>query len=189
MKLVYVGGLESMRGLETAIRALPILLEHVPKALLVVVGAGESQSRLTTLALQLGVDDQVLWAGWAEQKFVPGIIAAADVGLIPHYVTAHTNTTVPNKIFDYMAQGKPVVVTQAKSLSDIVSANRCGLVYEDRAPATLAAQLARLKDPELRMDLGRNGARAVRERFNWAVDRAVLLEAVECVAKSPQRLN
>lgn len=178
IKLLYVGFLEHMRGLEIAIRCLPILLASGAMPLLTIVGDGEHRQELERLAVALGVASNVQFSGWIDQRFLPSIIAAADICLIPHYVTEHTDTTLPNKIFDYMAQAKPVVVSHAAALRYIVERFQCGASYTDTSPDDLARQILPMVDPERRRKLGEAGYKAVRETFNWDVDRAILLEAV-----------
>ena len=183
VKLLYVGFLEHMRGLEIVIRALPTLLAHGVEPLLTIVGDGEHRAELERLAASLGVASSVHFVGWIDQRFLPGIIAAADICLIPHYVTEHTDTTLPNKIFDYMAQAKPVVVSHAAALKDIVENYHCGATYTDTSPSELAGELLMLTDPERRKKLGEAGLKAVRQTFNWDVDRLALLEAVDHVGR------
>jgi glycosyltransferase involved in cell wall biosynthesis len=134
------------------------------------------------LARDLGVEDNLLLTGWLDQRDVPSLIAAADVGLIPHLVSEHTDTTVPNKIFDYMAQGRPVVVTQCRTLREIVESCQCGVVYADRDPEALASAVRTLADPATRERLGRAGRRAIQERYRWDKDAAVLLTALDAFA-------
>jgi glycosyltransferase involved in cell wall biosynthesis len=176
--LVYVGGLEEGRGLDIAIRALSIVKEQLGKVVLVIVGEGSSMEMLKRLALKLGVIDNVIFAGWINQEYVPSIISEAHIGLIPHYVTEHTNTTLPNKIFDYMAQKKPVIVTNSNSLEEIVTSCKCGRVYQDRSPDQLAQVVLDLVDPNIRKEMGEAGFKAVREHYNWGVDEKNLLQAI-----------
>ncbi len=142
LKLLYVGGLEECRGLMIAIEAMPSVLNRVGLATFVIVGEGSSRSALERKISKLGLEDNIIFAGWLDQEFVPGVIAAADICLVPHLVTEHIDTTVPNKIYDYMAQSKPVLVTHSRSLREIVESNECGLSYEDKEPASLARAIS-----------------------------------------------
>jgi glycosyltransferase involved in cell wall biosynthesis len=180
--LLYVGGLEESRGLETVIEALPEVTRGREDFLFVVVGQGSSHERLKKLARDRAVDRNVLLAGWLEPAVVPAVIAESDLCIVPHYVTEHTDTTLPNKLFDYMLQKKPVLVTQSRSLRQIVETHRCGRVYPDRDPAALARAILELADPDSRKALGEAGFRAVQNEYNWERDKPILLSAVEAVA-------
>ena len=182
-----MGGLEETRGVEVAINALPRVRAVLPDVLLTIVGTGTSESRLKALVASLKLESNVLFAGYVEQRHIPSLIRAADVGLVPHYVTEHSDTTLPNKLFDYMAQGRPVVVTQASSMRAVVEPAGCGRVYGDKDPADLARVLLDLAHPEVRATLGQAALRAVTNQYNWAVDEQVLLSAVKsiCSGRSP----
>ena len=116
--------------------------------------------------------------GRQDQRSVPSLIRASDICLIPHYVTAHTDTTIPNKLFDYMLQGKPVVATNAKPLSAIIESTACGVTYRDDRPDELADRIIHLRNRELRQDMGKSGYTAVLETYNWTTDSSRLLSAV-----------
>jgi glycosyltransferase involved in cell wall biosynthesis len=179
LKLIYVGGLEAGRGLDTVIKSLPLILKSNVKILFIVVGDGESIDYLKNLSSYYGVEKNVLFTGYIEQKFVPSIIESSDICIIPHYVTEHTNTTIPNKIYDYMAQKKPVVATHAKTLARIISHGRCGYVYNDHDHFELADIIKKLVDSELRKRLGESGYNIVKSEFNWDIDKEVLMNAVK----------
>src|SRR2546422_366231 len=119
LKLLYVGGLEEARGLDTVLKALQLIVPKLKDILLVVVGEGTAGHTLKLLVRELGIERNVIFAGFIDHEHVPSIIEGADIGLVPHYVTKHTNSTIPNKFFDYMAQGKPVLVSNCKTLVDI----------------------------------------------------------------------
>jgi glycosyltransferase involved in cell wall biosynthesis len=175
--ILYVGGLEEARGLEIAVRALPHVVNEIPGCTLLIVGSGPSEERLKRLAGKLDVGEHVVFMGWREPGSIPGIIAGADICIVPHYVTEHTDTTVPNKIFDYMAQRKPVLVTHSRTLADIVQNYQCGRVYHDRDYDELARMIVGLKDPNVREAMGNAGFRAVIEKLNWGVDEENLIQA------------
>lgn len=179
LSLLYVGGLEESRGLEIVIRALPIITEKIDDILLVIIGNGSSLDKLMKLSSTLKVNDKIIFAKWIEFKYVPSIISQAKICIIPHYVTEHTNTTLPNKIFDYMAQKKPVVVSNAESLVNIVNSCKCGKSYHDKDFVELAQIVIELDDTELRRQMGQSGFAAVKERYNWAIEEKNLLESIQ----------
>lgn len=186
--LIYVGGLEETRGLDTLIRALPKVAEVAPSVLTVLVGKGTSESMLKRLAGELKVEKHLLWMGWQDPKSVPSLIQAADICLVPHYVTEHTDTTLPNKIFDYMLQKKPVIVTHAKTLSEIIHFAKCGLVYKDNCPEALSEAILQLRSGELRKRMGEAGYHSVLSRYNWDIDSRRLIDAVLALTHPPNVL-
>jgi len=166
--LLYTGGMDRHRGLEDPIRAMPTILETHPEAVLVLVGDGAVRGELEELAATLGLGKAVRLLGWKDQAAVRGYMEAADIGLIPHRKTVHTDHTIPHKLFHYMHAGLPCVVSDCRPLERIVSAEACGRVYPSGNPALLAeAVLDIIKDPEEGLAMAARGQEAVRERWNW----------------------
>jgi glycosyltransferase involved in cell wall biosynthesis len=178
LKLLYIGGLERSRGLDIAIRAIPLIKEHLSDVRLTIVGTGGSIDYLQQIVKDMQIQQHVVFPGWVDYRYVPSLISATDIGIIPHYVTPHTSTTIPNKLFDYMAQSKPVLATNCPSLVEIVSATQCGRIYCERDPSDLAQKALELADPEVRSQLGKAGYNAIRDKYNWESDARVLIEAV-----------
>ena len=187
--LTYVGGLEESRGLDILIRAIPKVAEVEPNVLIVLVGKGTAEPMLGRLARELGVEKHLIWMGWRDPEVVPSIIRASDICIVPHYVTEHTNTTIPNKIFDYMLQKKPVIVTNAKTLSEIVCRSRCGLVYKDTRPDELSEAIIQLRTKELRKQMGEAGYHAVLNMYSWNFDSRRLIDAVRRLLLKCQKLQ
>jgi glycosyltransferase involved in cell wall biosynthesis len=176
--LLYVGHMDAKRGLETVVRALPLIKQREPAVLAVFVGCGEMEGRIKHLAEELRVTDNLLLPGWVDQREIPSIIRSSDIGLIPHLVTEHTNTTIPNKIYDYMAQARPVLATQCLTLREIVETSGCGLIYTDRDPESLATAVLESLGDGARVRMGDAGRRAVEETYNWSHDAQVLKDAL-----------
>jgi glycosyltransferase involved in cell wall biosynthesis len=131
--------------------------------------------------LGLGPDDVTFHGYIPSHQAALAIVAACHVGVVPHLANQWANTTIPNKLFDYMAAGLPVVVSSAPPLARIVSATGCGLVFEDRNPASLAAALEALFEPERRANLGAAGRLAVQKRYHWESDVLALSAAITSV--------
>jgi len=178
--LLYTGGMDRHRGLEDPIRAMPRILDAYPEAVLVLVGDGAVRTELEALTASLGIEHAVRFLGWKDQADVRGYMEAADIGLIPHRKTVHTDHTIPHKLFHYMHAGLPCVVSDCKPLERIVQAEACGKVYPSSQPEALAASVcAILNDPQARSEMSAHGREAVRQRWNWeaTADRLVRMYA------------
>jgi glycosyltransferase involved in cell wall biosynthesis len=143
-----------------------------------VLGSGSAESVLRNIALDLGLQDRVFFKGWISHASVGDFLAASDIGVIPHPATQHTNTTVPNKLFDYMAYGKPVLASDTKPVQRIINSERCGLIYQHDSPKDFYHKLMELEDPMLRRKMGARARLAVQERYNWEYDSKDLLKAL-----------
>ena len=75
---------------------------------------------------------------------------------------------LPNKLFQYMAAGIPVVASDFPDVRRVVEGSGAGVVVDPTDPRAVAAAIRRLiDDPSLARSMGAAGRRAVRERFNW----------------------
>lgn len=184
LNLVYLGNLDGSRGIDVAIRSIRHLKDIGNKAKLSVIGDGPNILKLRELVIQLEVSDRVAIMGRLPFSKVQSIMAEADIGLIPHYATAAWNSTIPNKLFDYMLLGLPVIVSDAKPTARIVQAEGCGEVFQDRSPFDLARCIRALEPSQLRHQMGTAGRAAVHKRYNWDYDAPVLLRSVASVANN-----
>jgi len=176
--LLYIGKVDAHRGVDLLIRAMPRIVEQRPQVVLDIVGDGTEKKALETLAKHLGVADRVVFHGWVNFRNVPPLVSRSTVCFIPHLRSEHTDTTIPNKIFDYMTFAKPVVVSDCAPLARIVSAVQCGRVFRSGDANELADQaLAVLADPH-RDRMGANGRQAVAARYHWERDAAIFVDGV-----------
>lgn len=168
LTLVYTGGIDAHRGLETVVDAMPAIVRAEPEARLVIVGDGRTRRDLEARAGALGLGDHIVFEGWQPQARLKSYIAAADVCLIPHLKTAHTDATIPHKLFHYMFMRKPVVATDCRPLERIVAGERVGRVVPSGEAAAFAeAVLALGADPDERRAMGERGHAAVLARYHW----------------------
>lgn len=185
--LIYLGNLDGSRGIDTAIRAVRYLKDQGRLVRLSVIGDGPCISGLRDLASRLDVADRVTISGRLAFSRVQTIMTKAHVGIIPHYATDAWNSTIPNKLFDYMLTGLPVIVSDAKPTARIVRAEGCGEVFRDRDAQDLAQCVIALDDPESLREKALKGQSAVRRRYNWNHDAHVLVETVERVQEAARK--
>jgi glycosyltransferase involved in cell wall biosynthesis len=124
------------------------------------------------------VSNGVEFRGWMDYEDALTYLARCDVGLVPHHVTESWQTTIPNKLFDYMSIGKPVLVSNARPAERIVREEGCGLVFPDRDAGALAEAIVALADPAVREACGQRGRDAIRRRYHWEADERRLLAAI-----------
>ena len=155
------------KALDVMIRAVPLLCERVPDAVVLLIGGADSEddaelTRLRSLATELEVGDAVRFLG--QRHDVPDLVAAIDVGALSSDFEGS-----PLSVMEYMEAGKPVVATAVGGLPDLVEDGVGGLLVERRDPAALAAALA-----ELLADRGRAArmgeAGRERRRREFSVD-------------------
>jgi len=174
---IYVGGIQMGRGLQVVIDALPEIIPQIPDFLFVVVGDGYATEQLKEKIRQKGVKEHVLWTGWVDHKLIYNYISLCNIGLIPHIVNSHKNTTVPNKLYDYMGLGLPVIASDAAPLKRIILEENCGKVFQSGDSGELARLVLEIFKSD--SDYGTNGKNAVLNKYNWEKEREKIIEVVE----------
>ena len=169
--ITYVGSFGPHRGLETAIEAMPRIVDEVPEAHLLIVGSAGEESyerKLHALCESCGVADRVTFTGWVDFEFVPSYIAASDICVVLHAETAHTETTIPHKLFQYMTYRRPLIVTDVGPLERVVEATDSGIVIPTGDCVAMANAVQELRrNPVEREKFGENGREAVEKAYNW----------------------
>ncbi|HET8777902.1 MAG TPA: glycosyltransferase, partial [Candidatus Limnocylindria bacterium] len=106
------------------------------------------------------------------------VAASADIGVSPIVPSClNYRYSLPNKLFQYMAAGLPVVASDFPQVREVVEGAGCGVVVDTRRPAEIARAINDvLADPDEARAMGERGRRAVQERFNWATSAQALLD-------------
>jgi glycosyltransferase involved in cell wall biosynthesis len=179
--VTYIGGFGAHRGLETLIESVALIKDKISDLCLLLVGGRPSEmKRFKALCRRLGVENLVELVGWASFEQIPSYIHLSSVCIIPHKKSGHTDTTLPHKLFQYMFFEKPVIATDCLPLKRILQECNCGIVVKSGDPASFAeAIMALYCDPKLAEKLGRNGKKAVMNKYNWAKSEQVLLSIYE----------
>jgi len=116
--LITHGTIERRYGHEVILYALPLLRKTIERLQVYIVGDGEDLERLTTLSRELECSDIVSFIGYLPFPELSKLISKADVGLIPILPTPFGELCQPNKLFDYVALKRPVVISRLKAIQE-----------------------------------------------------------------------
>lgn len=169
--LFYAGGIHEHRGLQTVIRAISIAKANLK---FMILGEGSYKNELERLSKTLHVEDQVIFAGWKPYSEMLKEMAKADIALIPHLKSDHTDSTVPHKIFQYMYAGIPVISSDCTPLKRILDKTGAGITFPSGDAVQLAGILSGLQTNTMK-EMGQNGKEWVRKKYNWGEDQIKLL--------------
>jgi glycosyltransferase involved in cell wall biosynthesis len=123
--VLYSGTFEAYQGLEHLIAAVPRILERVPSARFVLVGADEAgRVELETAAAELVRDGILTIVDRQPRSVIPGYLAMADVLVSPRSFGGN----LPLKVFDYLAAGRPIVATDIATHRTLLTDERAVLV-------------------------------------------------------------
>lgn len=184
-KIIYLGGMSRIRGLVEVVEAFSIVAKKHPRWELHLVGSSRPASfeqELKDLARRQGVATNVKFTAWVPYEEKERLSAQASMGLITYLPYANNTSCLPNKLFDYMLVGLPVVASNFPLYREIVEPHRCGLLVDPSRPDEIARAMEYLiEHPQEARDMGENGRRAVFEKFNWTHESEKLLRIYETV--------
>jgi glycosyltransferase involved in cell wall biosynthesis len=188
--IAYLGLIERHRGVHDLVRAVAECRKRNWPVKLVVVGDGVGLPEIQALAMELGVLGRgVELLGRLENRRALDVISNAHVGAIPHVPCAAWNSTIPNKLFDYMSLGLPVLASDVPPVQRIVIQEACGVCYRSGDIMDLMSKIEELRSRSARTRMAAAGMVAVTERYNWMKDSERLDAALMRVAAISGRLG
>ena len=112
--ILFPGGLQWHQGLDIAIRAFNQLKDRLPQAEFHIYGEGSAKPDLVRLVHELGVEERVRFFGLLNTTEIAGIMADADLGVVPKRADSFGNEAYSTKIMEFMSLGVPVVVSSTR---------------------------------------------------------------------------
>ncbi len=161
--------LRPVKGVEYLLMAVQKLIAKNISVDCLVVGDGESRVDLEALAEKLGVQNQVVFAGYCED--VDKALAAIDLFVLPSL-----SEGLPTCLMEAMAMRKPVIATAVGGVPEVITNGETGILVPARDPERLATAIADLlSESEKAEKMAERGYREVLRRF----DRRNMIQAYE----------
>ncbi len=137
---------------------------------LVLVGDGMQKKALLERAAELQLDN-VIFHDPVNKAKLAGLMASADIGLqILANVPAFYYGTSPNKFFDYISAGLPVLNNYPGWLAELITKEQCGFAVPPENPQAFADALEQAANQrEQLIEMGGNGQQVAREQFNRSI--------------------
>ena len=166
-EIITHGSLLKRYGVQTLIEAMPRLRDQIPGLKLWVVGDGEYRQPLEDLAMRLGVAKAVEFTGWVKHEEVSGYIGRCRIGIVPMLYNQ-----LPNKLFEYVAMGLPVVVGDVPSIRTAFGPETVQYYRTGDADALADRVLAVYGDSDAARAMAA-GAQKTFKRYTWDVMKEV----------------
>jgi len=178
--LIYVGGITKERGIIQLVQAMDYLPEYVRPILIGKFSPPELEKEVKDLESFKKVD----YLGWVPFDKIPSYLVQADVGIICFLSEPNHIDSNPNKLFEYMAAGLPVIASNFPLWKEIIEGNKCGICVNPLDPKEIAKAVEYLiEHPEEAKKMGENGRKAVLEKYNWENESKKLSKIYEKLRK------
>jgi glycosyltransferase involved in cell wall biosynthesis len=173
--VLYQGGLSKDRGIKLLIDTFSTIIEET--YVLIVMGYGELENEVRDYAERFG---NIYFLEAVKPEDVLRYTASADVGV--HWIDdscLNHQYCLPNKLFEYLMAGLPVVVSNLKEMKNVVQEHKVGVIIEDWNPIGFKNALYRLFElpkEELKINI-----RTSTEVFNWEMQENHYIKEIKNV--------
>jgi glycosyltransferase involved in cell wall biosynthesis len=180
-EVCYVGGIGRIRGISEVVQAMGLVQGDVRLNL-----CGRfSEPALEETCKAMSGWKKVKQEGFLDRNGVRQMLGRSVAGLVTFHPLPNHIDAQPNKMFEYMSAGIPVIASDFPLWREIVIGNQCGLCVNPMDPAAIAKAIDYLvQHPDEARQMGENGRRAVLERYNWSLEEAKLLAFYKNVLNS-----
>ena len=185
---IFPGAHGIANGLDAVLDAAKVLLRRDRREIkILLVGDGMMKPHLMQRAKEEAISNVVFLDPVSKTKLA-GLMQAADIGLMTlKNVPEFYRGTSPNKFFDFIAAGKPVVNNYPGWLAELISTHRCGLVAPPDDPEAFAGALEYgSSHREELLVMGRAAQRLAREEFDRDLLANRFCNLIESLASSEQ---
>lgn len=165
----YFGIIARRRGIYTLLEAIKKLSENYNNIKLLLIGPVDNAEKddFDEAVERLDLGEGLIYFPWKDISQLPSYISISDVCVSPLVKNDQHESGVANKIFQYMYFKRPLVVSDCKPQADIVTENKCGVVFESENVNQLADKISLfIKNPALINEFGKNGYKAILESYN-----------------------
>lgn len=172
--LIYTGGLTNHRGIYQIVQALEYI--ETPQAKLILLG-GHVDRETAQAVQQMPGWSRVDYHGQVPYETMYHYLHSSAVGLVCNQPVHLYDLAQPNKLFEYMSAGLPVIASRFDLWREIVEGNECGVTVDPTSPEQIAEAIDYLLgQPNMRRAMGENAQRAIREKYNWKRESLRLLD-------------
>lgn len=183
-QVCYVGGIGRVRGILELVQAMA----EVKTGARLQLAGSFSESDVEASARQHRGWQWVDAVGILSRGQVADLLASSIAGLVTFLPVPNHIDAQPNKMFEYMSAGVPVIASNFPLWREIVEGNACGICVDPLDPTAIAKAIDYLvQHPQEAERMGRNGQRAVHERYNWTNEEAKLLQLYGSLARNLSR--
>jgi glycosyltransferase involved in cell wall biosynthesis len=167
----YIGSISPERGLEMILQSLVSTNIEFHLA-----GKFDSEEFKNKLMAHPGWS-KVIYYGLVDAEKAISIVKGSCAGLVIYLPVPNHLEAQPNKMFEYMAAGIPVIASDFPLWREIIEGNSCGICVNPLNPKEISNAIELLYDnPDMANTMGQNGMKAVNTTFSWKTEEQKLFE-------------
>lgn len=184
LRAIYIGDLTPVRGILEMVQGATQLDKHENISLTII---GRFPIKEYEAKVLDAADGRVTFKGWMSYSEVMSALEDADVGLVCFYPLPNHTRAQPNKLFEYMMAGLPMIVSDFPLWRQIVIDNGCGIGVNPNDPSSIAGALRQMRrlSPDQRKAMGQRGQELVYDQYNWEAQAKILLAVYEKLIGTP----
>jgi glycosyltransferase involved in cell wall biosynthesis len=174
--ILYQGHFKPGRGLENLIRAVG----KIPAVKLILIGSGEIQDRLTRLVEMENVTDRVFFKGFIPTEQLISVTAQGDIGAVLFEPSSlNYAAALPNKFFEYIMAGVPVLCSDIETLSWYVEHYDLGLTVDPADIQAIRKTIEKMISDRNRLKQWKENALRAALELNWENEEKKLIQIYE----------
>jgi len=151
------------KGYAYLVRAIPLIIKENPETKFMFCGRGPDEQNIANSVRSLGLSQNVIFAGFINEREKPMYYAAADIFVVPSLVE-----NAPLTILEALASGKPVVASRTGNITELIRNELSGKLVDPKDTTRLArAIIEYLENPILREVTGIKGREDVVRSYSW----------------------
>jgi glycosyltransferase involved in cell wall biosynthesis len=178
--IIYLGGMTKIRGICELLEAFTIVTRKYPDWRLYLVGKATPESfseEINKLISNSDIEEKVKLISWVPYEEKERYSSQASLGIVTYLPYANNMSCLPNKLFEYMLVGLPLVASDFPLYKEIVEESKCGICTDPTNPQKIAEAIEYLiEHPNEAKQMGENGRMAILEKYNWEREGGKLLE-------------
>ena len=176
-EICYIGGISEYRGVFELIESLKYC-----KIKLNLAGDFETEEYKHKCEASEGWK-YVDFHGFVDREQVYSILSKSKIGMVTLYPLINYLDSLPIKMFEYMLAGIPVIASNFKFWQSILSENKCGVTADPLNPKDISDKIIRTLNADNIAEMGKNGQKAVLEKYNWSIEEQKLFNVYSKILK------
>jgi glycosyltransferase involved in cell wall biosynthesis len=160
----FFGTFTTRVDFETPLKALAEMPEHLRKRfMLVLCGRGENEAMIARYA---AMTPQIVHHRWVDAPQIMALMRLSRFGLLPYPPTLDFVRSLPNKVFEYLNGGLPILTSLRGEVEDLFKTYGCGALYDVGAPSSFQSVLRGWTERPGRLDILAEGAKNAAQTYD-----------------------